>query len=136
MRIWTEAAKAAQREAIKRWQPWAKSTGPRTQAGKTRSSSNARKSDRPSIKGIRTLSAALTAQSRGLRALKALNLWQNAKKSEKRTIMMVYLKSVFKTSNQAFLQGILDWKTITRQDEADKPVYKTPSGLENIRMAA
>ena len=55
MRIWTEAAKQAQREAIKRWKPWSKSTGPRTETGKTRSSHNARKADRPSIKGLNTL---------------------------------------------------------------------------------
>lgn len=71
MRIWTEAAKQAQREAIKRWKPWSKSTGPRSEKGKTRSSYNARKPDRPSIKGLRTLNKALTAQSRTLKAIKA-----------------------------------------------------------------
>ena len=45
MRVWTEAAKAAQRAAIQRWKPWAKSTGPRTKAGKARSAANACKGD-------------------------------------------------------------------------------------------
>jgi len=38
---WTPARRARQREAIRRWSPWKKSTGPRTPAGKTRSAQNA-----------------------------------------------------------------------------------------------
>lgn len=34
MRNWTPEAKKAQSEAIRRWQPWKNSTGPKTQAGK------------------------------------------------------------------------------------------------------
>ncbi len=45
MRTWTEAAKAAQRIAIRKWKPWRKSTGPRTAAGKLRSARNAGKGD-------------------------------------------------------------------------------------------
>ena len=34
MRNWTPEARKAQSEAIRRWQPWKNSTGPKTQAGK------------------------------------------------------------------------------------------------------
>ncbi|MCO6441407.1 MAG: hypothetical protein J5I81_10045 [Nitrococcus mobilis] len=38
---WTPERRARQAEAIRRWKPWAKSTGPRTDEGKARSSRNA-----------------------------------------------------------------------------------------------
>lgn len=40
---WTPERRAKQAEAIRRWQPWNKSTGPRTEEGKARSSRNADK---------------------------------------------------------------------------------------------
>lgn len=40
---WTPERRAKQAEAIKRWQPWRQSTGPRTEEGKARSSRNADK---------------------------------------------------------------------------------------------
>lgn len=40
---WTPERRAKQAEAIRRWQPWKKSTGPRTKEGKARSSRNADK---------------------------------------------------------------------------------------------
>lgn len=40
---WTPERRAKQAEAIRRWQPWSKSTGPRTNEGKARSSRNADK---------------------------------------------------------------------------------------------
>lgn len=40
---WTPERRAKQAEAIRRWQPWNKSTGPRTKEGKARSSRNADK---------------------------------------------------------------------------------------------
>lgn len=38
---WTPERRAKQAEAIRRWKPWKKSTGPRTPEGKARSSRNA-----------------------------------------------------------------------------------------------
>lgn len=38
---WTEERRARQAQAIKRWRPWARSTGPRTKAGRAKSSRNA-----------------------------------------------------------------------------------------------
>ena len=38
---WTEERKARQREMIRTWRPWEKSTGPRTETGKQVSSRNA-----------------------------------------------------------------------------------------------
>lgn len=38
---WTEEHRAKQAEAIRRWKPWAKSTGPKTPAGKAVASKNA-----------------------------------------------------------------------------------------------
>lgn len=37
---WTDERKARQREAIHRWKPWTKSTGPKTERGKAESASN------------------------------------------------------------------------------------------------
>lgn len=132
MRIWTEAAKAAQREAIKRWQPWAKSTGPKTEAGKQRSAVNARKSERSSIQSLRILRAALTAQSRCRRAAHSYDLWENQKNSENRTIMMVYLRSVISTTNQTFLQGMLQWSRLF----AEEAGVDTPAFTPEFKIAA
>ena len=38
---WTPERRARQAELIRTWQPWAKSTGPRTAAGKAKASRNA-----------------------------------------------------------------------------------------------
>lgn len=43
---WTPTRRAAQAAAIRRWAPWAKSTGPRTAAGKARSAQNAARPER------------------------------------------------------------------------------------------
>lgn len=37
---WTDERKTKQREAIHRWKPWTKSTGPKTERGKAESASN------------------------------------------------------------------------------------------------
>ena len=39
---WTDERRAKQREAIQRWKPWEKSTGPRTPQGKAQAAANAR----------------------------------------------------------------------------------------------
>ena len=38
---WTDQRKARQAQAIRRWRPWERSTGPRTETGKARVSRNA-----------------------------------------------------------------------------------------------
>ncbi len=38
---WTPERRARQAKAIQRWQPWTKSTGPRTKSGKRAASGNA-----------------------------------------------------------------------------------------------
>jgi hypothetical protein len=43
MRRWTQDEKDGQAEKIRLWRPWVKSTGPQTEAGKMRSSQNARR---------------------------------------------------------------------------------------------
>jgi len=40
---WTPERRARQAEAIRRWKPWEKSTGPVTAAGKRRAAKNAAK---------------------------------------------------------------------------------------------
>ena len=42
-RGWTEERRKKQAEAIRRWKPWENSTGPKSAAGKSRSSMNAYK---------------------------------------------------------------------------------------------
>lgn len=39
---WTDERRAKQREAIQRWKPWEKSTGPKTAWGKLQAAQNAR----------------------------------------------------------------------------------------------
>jgi hypothetical protein len=40
-RTWTPEQRQRQREAIQRWKPWSKSTGPRSPSGKAAASRNA-----------------------------------------------------------------------------------------------
>jgi hypothetical protein len=61
---WTEERRARQAEAIRRWKPWEKSTGPASDAGKSRVSRNAYKGGRrPRLReiqrGMREVLAAL-----------------------------------------------------------------------------
>ena len=64
---WTKKRRAQQAKAIRRWRPWENSTGPRSEAGKRRSSRNAYRG------GIRqyliTLRAALRLESWAVREL-------------------------------------------------------------------
>jgi len=54
---WTPERRAKQAAAVKLWAPWAKSTGPKTRAGKRTSSQNARKHyDAPMKKALRAQS--------------------------------------------------------------------------------
>jgi hypothetical protein len=39
---WTDERRAKQREAIRRWKPWEKSTGPKTEYGKRQAAHNGR----------------------------------------------------------------------------------------------
>jgi len=57
---WTEARRKRQAAAIRRWRPWERSTGPRTQRGKTRVSRNAyrggqRQKDRALVRVLNAL---------------------------------------------------------------------------------
>lgn len=40
---WSQERRERQRQAIRRWRPWDKATGPRTEKGKARSSLNAKR---------------------------------------------------------------------------------------------
>jgi hypothetical protein len=60
MNGWTVARRSKQARAIHRWRPWEKSTGPRTQTGKSRVSQNAyrggaRQSLRASVRELNNL---------------------------------------------------------------------------------
>ena len=68
MAQWTPERKARQSQAIREWEPWRKSTGPKTAAGKRRSSQNAIKHGR--YRG--DLTAAITNAVLALRELKQL----------------------------------------------------------------
>lgn len=62
---WSVERRSQQSAAIRRWQPWTRSTGPTTDAGKARSALNAyRGGVRPML---RALSKALREQGRELR---------------------------------------------------------------------
>lgn len=57
---WTPERRARQAEAIQQWQPWAKSTGPRTKAGRAAARGNAWKGGQRPM--LRSLSRALQGQ--------------------------------------------------------------------------
>jgi len=65
---WTPERRARQAEAIRRWQPWTHSTGPRTEAGKERASLNAYKGGTREV--LRTLARVLAKQRDDLVSLR------------------------------------------------------------------
>ena len=68
---WSPVRRAAQAEAIRRWKPWAKSTGPKTAAGKARAAQNAAKPHTRHIREAEQLfKQAMAAQARYLREIK------------------------------------------------------------------
>lgn len=75
---WTPERRAKQADAICRWKPWDKSTGPRTTEGKARSSRNADKGlaefeARNLEVRQRTKASFLEEAMSGVRQIKALN---------------------------------------------------------------
>lgn len=62
---WTPERRARQAEAIRRWKPWAKSTGPRTAEGKARAKMNGYRGGQ--WRKLRELSKALNALLRAQR---------------------------------------------------------------------
>ncbi len=49
---WTPERRARQAEAIRRWKPWEKSTGPKTDEGKAASASNFLKAPRTHVRSL------------------------------------------------------------------------------------
>ena len=88
---WTPERRAKQAEAIKKWKPWTKSTGPRTETGKTICARNAYKHGCRS-RGALKLRAVMARHSRwlaGIVAASRLDLIRKIaaqkKKRDKRT---------------------------------------------------
>jgi len=61
---WTPERRARQAELIRKWRPWEKSTGPKTEAGKAEVSRNAYKGGAWRL--LRELSCALREQKKAL----------------------------------------------------------------------
>jgi hypothetical protein len=74
---WTPERRARQAEAIRRWQPWTKSTGPRTARGKARAAANGLKNPQhPGMRSIlRELRRALREQRTALSELRDVEFW-------------------------------------------------------------
>lgn len=64
---WTKERRARQAEAIKRWRPWEKSTGPRTPGGKANAAANGTKSGPGARRLLRELRKVLREQREALR---------------------------------------------------------------------
>lgn len=69
---WTPERRARQAEAIRRWRPWAKSTGPKTAEGKARAKMNGYRGGhwRKLRELSKAMNALLRAQLNGLDKLK------------------------------------------------------------------
>ncbi|OYY55650.1 MAG: hypothetical protein B7Y07_11650 [Halothiobacillus sp. 24-54-40] len=67
MNPWTPERRAKQAALIHQWQPWKRSTGAKTEAGKARSSQNASKPD-----SLRRKLKEINAQLRELKELRKL----------------------------------------------------------------
>ena len=64
---WNKARRHRQAEMIRQWKPWEHSTGPRTPAGKDRSSRNAFNGGaRPQIRKLRALLAQFEKEQKSL----------------------------------------------------------------------
>ena len=91
MRNWTPEARKAQSEAIRRWQPWKNSTGPKTQDGKNLCRLNAQRHGRYNANinaRRREMSKILAHQRRFLQSVKQVMKLQKYLKTPERTIMM------------------------------------------------
>jgi hypothetical protein len=62
---WSQRRRARQAEAIRRWRPWERSTGPRTVEGKARSSRNADKGGQRQL--FRQMAKVLNMELRAVR---------------------------------------------------------------------
>ena len=79
---WPPERRAAHAAAIRRWKPWAKSTGPRTRAGKAKSAQNAYKHGGYALQ-LRLFNQGLAAQRHCVRAILAhRRLWQQNPRNE------------------------------------------------------
>src|SRR5262245_18683106 len=79
---WTPARRARQSALIRGWQPWRRSTGPRTQAGKARTAQNARRhgfSSHETLLKLRRVRHALHLVDRNLAFLRLLCLLKRAR---------------------------------------------------------
>ena len=74
---WTPERRARQAEAIRRWQPWTRSTGPRTAPGKARAAANGLMNPQhPGMRSIlRELRRALREQRDALSHLRDGEIW-------------------------------------------------------------
>lgn len=96
MRVWTDEQKQKQRAAIGRWQPWAKSTGPRTDSGKHTSSQNAYKHGRFTAESLahrRTLNTIL-------RHARAVIAWGQFYRRRQRHLILVAQEKAQKWQNE------------------------------------
>jgi len=75
-RTWTPEQRARQAEIIREWQPWTRSTGPRTKAGKAIVSTNADKGEgyQSTRQLIRMMGRAMRTQRDSLSEIKG-SLW-------------------------------------------------------------
>lgn len=116
MRIWTPEARKAQAEAIRRWQPWKDSTGPRTEAGKAKVAGNACKESPYERARRKLVTATLRRQSRYRRLVRDYTLVKDLIKKEKQTIIHAWLNF----EGDAVVAALVDclaWLYSTPRDE-------------------
>ena len=132
MRTWTPEAKAAQAEAIRRWQPWKNSTGPKTEGGKARTRMNAEKHGQYNARDIASRREMRKILGRQMQFLKSVRLslrLQKNLKTQERTIMTEALIA----EGQGIIQAFLNWKT---GDEKQNAILAHPWPDHPARRAA
>ncbi len=111
MRTWTEEARKAQAEAIRRWQPWKQSTGPRSADGKARVSRNACKSGytKARAREFSQILGHVRRQRQLARQLLELRRPDHAKNSAEQTIIITGLLAQAAFEYEAFKLRFADW---------------------------
>jgi hypothetical protein len=135
---WSLERRAAHAAAIRRWAPWRQSTGPRTKAGKARSSRNAAKPEKKRDP-MRLFDAALKKQRRYISDIKGFyGLGRRTVKNELLKLGKKARRKYFRALVEEGLRVILDFgaaaKAMAAAEEREAIMTIHPNGLEKAML--